>query len=89
MKNMVLLITFSITTTALAAEPCASIPNSTVEIDSATNKVKGCKLIKVEPNSAYAKLGFKAGDVVRPKSSGSTKSMELDNATKTQESSAQ
>jgi len=85
MKSMMFFLILSIGHIAVAAEPCASVPHSTVDIDPATNKFKGCKLQVIEANSTYAKLGLKEGDIVRPNSSDSPKAVELYNKTKTQE----
>lgn len=90
MKMRTLLITSLIalitttTSPAFSANPCATVPNSKVQYDTATHKFKGCKLKSVAPDSFYARLGLKAGDVVTPNSSGMRK-MELYNGTRSSE----
>lgn len=69
---------------AFAANPCASVPNSKVQYDTTTHEFIGCKLRAVAPDSFYARLGLKAGDVVTPNYSGKRK-MELYNGTRSSE----
>ena len=45
--------------------PCNSVEYGVPVFDD-QNRLQGCKLEKVEPNSLYEKLGLKEGDVVRP-----------------------
>jgi hypothetical protein len=69
------------------ANQCADVPNSVPEIDQASRKVTGCRLVSIESGSIYERLGLKKGDVVQPptqtqNSNNSEMTLEISNSTK-------
>ena len=65
MSILILISLFVYSDNTKSQNPCHSVEYGTPVFDD-QNRLDGCKLEKVEPNSIYEKLGLKVGDVVKP-----------------------